>query len=102
MALAVPVPGAIAGARLNVAFPSCCGEVAQVRFGLLRLCEGHGTEQVIAAFGTAVQPARVTRVWGLWRAASGKVPLPNGGVDFPNPSAQGCASGTGIARKGGG
>lgn len=62
MAQAVPVPGAIAGARLNVAFPGCCGEVAQVRFGLLRLCEGHGTEQVIAAFGKAVQPARVTRV----------------------------------------
>jgi hypothetical protein len=62
MAQAVPVLGAIAGAGLNAAFLGYYREVAHVRFGLLRLCERHGTEQVIAAFGKAVQPARVTRV----------------------------------------
>ena len=62
MAQAVPVLGAIAGAGLNAAFLGYYREVAHVRFALLRLCERHGTEQVIAAFGKAVQPARVTRV----------------------------------------
>ena len=61
MAQAVPVLGAIAGAGLNAAFLGYYREVAHVRFALLRLCERHGTEQVIAAFGKAVQPARVTR-----------------------------------------
>ena len=62
MAQAVPVLGAIAGAGLNAAFLGYYREVAHVRFALLRLCERHGTEQVIAAFGKAVQPARLTRV----------------------------------------
>jgi len=61
MAQAVPVLGAVAGAGLNAAFLGYYREVAHVRFGLLRLSERHGTERVIAAFGKAVQPVRVTR-----------------------------------------
>jgi hypothetical protein len=61
MAQAVPVLGAVAGAGLNAAFLGNYREVAHVRFGLLRLCERHGAERVIAAFGKAVQPVRVTR-----------------------------------------
>jgi len=57
----VPVLGAVAGAGLNAAFLGYYREVAHVRFGLLRLSERHGTERVIAAFGKAVQPVRVTR-----------------------------------------
>jgi hypothetical protein len=61
MAQAVPVLGAVAGAGLNAAFLGYYREVAHVRFGLLRLSEGHGAERVIAAFGKAVQPARIMR-----------------------------------------
>ena len=61
MAQAVPVLGAVAGAGLNAAFLGYYREVAHVRFGLLRLSERHGAERVIAAFGQAVQPARITR-----------------------------------------
>jgi hypothetical protein len=61
MAQAVPVLGAVAGAGLNAAFLGYYREVAHVRFGLLRLSERHGAERVIAAFGKAVQPARITR-----------------------------------------
>ncbi|MCA3521164.1 MAG: EcsC family protein [Rhodobacter sp.] len=61
MAQAVPVLGAVAGAGLSAAFLGYYREVAHVRFGLLRLAERHGAEKVIAAFGKAVQPVRVTR-----------------------------------------
>ena len=59
--VAEAVLGAVAGAGLNAAFLGYYREVAHVRFGLLRLCERHGAERVIAAFGKAVQPVRVTR-----------------------------------------
>lgn len=55
----VPVLGALTGAALNAAYLGWYREVAAVRFGLLRLAETHGAEQVATAFRAAAQPARV-------------------------------------------
>jgi hypothetical protein len=60
-AQAVPVVGAVTGAALNAAFLSYYRELARVRFALLKLSEEHGTETVLAAFGKAVEPPRITR-----------------------------------------
>jgi hypothetical protein len=61
VAQAVPVLGAMAGAAFNAAFLGYYREIAHIRFALLRLAERHGAEAVVAAFGSAVAPARVTR-----------------------------------------
>jgi len=60
-AQAVPVLGAVAGAGLNLAFVSYYREMAEVRFGLLRLGMLHDPEAVSAAFARAAEPRRVTR-----------------------------------------
>jgi hypothetical protein len=60
-AQAVPVVGAVTGAALNAAFLTYYRELARIRFALLRLSQEHGTETVLAAFGKAVEPPRITR-----------------------------------------
>jgi EcsC protein family len=60
-AQAVPVVGAVTGAALNAAFLSYYRELARIRFALLKLSQEHGTETVLAAFGKAVEPPRITR-----------------------------------------
>jgi EcsC protein family len=60
-AQAVPVVGAVTGAALNAAFLTYYRELARIRFALLKLSQAHGTEAVLAAFATAVEPPRITR-----------------------------------------
>ncbi len=60
-AQAVPVLGAVSGAALNAAFLNYYRELARVRFGLLRLSEQHGRDQVDEAFRLAVTPPRVVQ-----------------------------------------
>jgi hypothetical protein len=47
---AVPIIGAAAGAGVNYKFMAYYQEMAQVRFGLKRLAETHGEDEVITAF----------------------------------------------------
>lgn len=47
---AVPVIGAVAGAGINFAFTGYYQDLARVRFGLMRLAEEYGAEQVRRAF----------------------------------------------------
>ena len=61
MAQAVPVIGAVAGAALNAAFVNYYAEIARIRFALLRISEAHGVEPVLAAFASAVEPARIAK-----------------------------------------
>jgi hypothetical protein len=61
VAQAVPVLGAVAGAGLNAAFLGYYREAAHIRFALLRLSETYGVEQVLSAFGKAVEHPKVTR-----------------------------------------
>jgi EcsC protein family len=62
MAQAVPVLGALTGAALNAGFVRYYGEVARIRFALMRLAEVHGTGPVLAAFARAVDGGKVTKV----------------------------------------
>lgn len=58
-AQAVPVLGALTGAALNTAFLRYYRDLAEVRFGLLRLAETHGAERVAQAFASAAAPVRL-------------------------------------------
>jgi hypothetical protein len=58
---AVPVLGAVTGAALNAAFLTYYRELARIRFALLRLSGVHGSEAVLTAFRSAVEPPRTTR-----------------------------------------
>lgn len=60
-AQSVPLLGAIAGAGLNAAYIRYYREIAEIRFGLLRLAERHGTETVLLAFQRASQPAAILK-----------------------------------------
>jgi hypothetical protein len=60
IAQAVPVVGAVTGASLNAAYMRYYREVARIRFALLRLCETHGTEAVLAEF-KALSVLKVTK-----------------------------------------
>lgn len=57
-AQAVPVLGAVAGAGLNLAFVGYYREMAEIRFGLLRLGAHHDPAEVSAAFAAAAASAR--------------------------------------------
>jgi hypothetical protein len=61
LAQSVPLLGAVAGAGLNAAYISYYREVAEIRFGLLRLAERHGAETVLLAFRQASQPAAIIK-----------------------------------------
>ena len=57
----VPVLGAVAGAGLNAAYISYYREIADIRFGLLRLSERHGIDAVMVAFQQATEPAAIIK-----------------------------------------
>jgi hypothetical protein len=61
VAQSVPLLGAVAGAGLNAAYISYYREIAEIRFGLLRLAERHGVDAVLVAFGQATQPAAIIK-----------------------------------------
>ena len=61
VAQSVPLLGAVAGAGLNAAYINYYCEIAEVRFGLLRLTERHGVDAVMVAFQQATQPAAIIK-----------------------------------------
>lgn len=61
VAQSVPLLGAVAGAGLNAAYISYYREIAEIRFGLLRLSERHGVDAVLVAFGQATQPSAILK-----------------------------------------
>ena len=61
VAQSVPLLGAVAGAGLNAAYISYYREIAEIRFGLLRLAERHGIDAVMVAFQRATQPAAIIK-----------------------------------------
>ena len=61
VAQSVPVLGAIAGAGLNAAYITYYREIADIRFGLLRLAERHGVAAVMVAFEQATKPAAILK-----------------------------------------
>jgi EcsC protein family len=60
-AQSVPLLGAIAGAGLNAAYIRYYREIADIRFGLLRLSQHHGAETVLMAFQQATQPQAILK-----------------------------------------
>lgn len=60
-AQSVPLLGAVAGAGLNAAYINYYREIAEIRFGLLRLAERHGAETVMVAFQQATLPAAILK-----------------------------------------
>lgn len=61
VAQSVPLLGAVAGAGLNAAYISYYREIAEIRFGLLRLAERHGMDAVLVAFQQASQPSAILK-----------------------------------------
>ncbi len=61
VAQSVPLLGAIAGAGLNAAYITYYREIAEIRFGLLRLAERHGVDAVLVAFEQATQPQAILK-----------------------------------------
>ena len=61
VAQSVPLLGALAGAGLNAAYISYYREIAEIRFGLLRLAERHGVDAVFVAFQQATQPTAILK-----------------------------------------
>ena len=61
VAQSVPLLGALAGAGLNAAYISYYREIAEIRFGLLRLAERHGVDTVMVAFQKATQPSVIIK-----------------------------------------
>ena len=61
VAQSVPLLGALAGAGLNAAYISYYREIADIRFGLLRLSERHGIDAVMVAFQQATEPAAIIK-----------------------------------------
>lgn len=61
VAQSVPLLGAVAGAALNAAYITYYREIAEIRFGLLRLAERHGAEAVLMAFQQATQPSAILK-----------------------------------------
>ncbi len=61
VAQSVPLLGAVAGAALNAAYITYYREIAEIRFGLLRLSERHGVDAVLVAFQEASQPAAILK-----------------------------------------
>lgn len=61
VAQSVPLLGAVAGAGLNAAYINYYREIAEIRFGLLRLTERHGLDAVMVAFQQATQPAAIIK-----------------------------------------
>lgn len=61
VAQSVPLLGAVAGAGLNAAYISYYREIAEIRFGLLRLAERHGVDAVMVAFQEATKPAAILK-----------------------------------------
>ena len=61
VAQSVPLLGALAGAGLNAAYISYYREVAEIRFGLLRLSERHGVDAVLVAFQQATLPTAIIK-----------------------------------------
>lgn len=61
VAQSVPLLGAIAGAALNAAYITYYREIAEIRFGLLRLAERHGVDAVLVAFQHATQPSAILK-----------------------------------------
>lgn len=61
VAQSVPLLGAVAGAGLNAAYIRYYSEIAEIRFGLLRLSERHGADAVLVAFQRATQPAAIIK-----------------------------------------
>lgn len=61
VAQSVPLLGAVAGAGLNAAYISYYREIAEIRFGLLRLAERHGAETVLLAFQMATKPSAILK-----------------------------------------
>ena len=57
----VPLLGAVAGAGLNAAYIRYYSEIAEIRFGLLRLSERHGVDAVMVAFGQATLPSAIVK-----------------------------------------
>jgi EcsC protein family len=60
-AQSVPLLGAFAGAGLNAAYINYYREIAEIRFGLLRLAERHGAETVLLAFRQATEPSAILK-----------------------------------------
>ena len=60
-AQSVPVLGALAGAGLNLAYIRYYSELAEIRFGLLRLAERHGVDAVLVAFQQATLPSAIIK-----------------------------------------
>ncbi|MFN3646823.1 MAG: EcsC family protein [Gemmobacter sp.] len=56
----VPVLGAVAGAGLNLTFVDYYRDLAEVRFGLLRLAQAHDPQRVARAFARAAGAGRLT------------------------------------------
>lgn len=61
VAQSVPLLGAVAGAGLNAAYINYYREIAEIRFGLLRLAEKHGAQTVLTAFQQATQPQAILK-----------------------------------------
>ncbi len=61
VAQSVPLLGAVAGAALNAAYITYYREIAEIRFGLLRLSERHGVDAVMVAFEQATKPAAILK-----------------------------------------
>jgi hypothetical protein len=61
VAQSVPLLGAVAGAGLNAAYINYYREIAEIRFGLLRLAERHGVDAVMVAFQQATLPAAIIK-----------------------------------------
>lgn len=61
VAQSVPLLGALAGAGLNAAYIRYYREIAEIRFGLLRLAERHGVDTVMVAFQQATQPSAIIK-----------------------------------------
>lgn len=61
VAQSVPLLGALAGAGLNAAYIRYYREIAEIRFGLLRLAERHGVDTVMVAFQQATQPSVIIK-----------------------------------------
>ena len=61
VAQSVPLLGAVAGAGLNAAYINYYREIAEIRFGLLRLAERHGIDAVMVAFQRATEPAAIIK-----------------------------------------
>ncbi len=57
---ALPVPGAISGAALNVAVLICSREIACILVNLMRRAGEHGVEPVLTAYAAAVVPPVLT------------------------------------------